>query len=338
MRSKFKPPVTNWLLIKYIKYNTLNVKKKDYSLNLLFVKVKELNLCYFWILQNNISCFSIGSNKSINWFFCNLSLLLFPLDSTRITTKLNSIEKLLQIQLNSLKINTIQKKKYKNFPFFDSENFFFWPIFLKDKLFNFKWELNQFFLENIFSNENIFLFNFFYSFIFVKILSEKKINFSKKKLKLIFYNFDYLTLSLVTSKYDNIFKKYNWYLTIQKGFLKNTTFFLNWHYLLSTSTQNYNLYKYNLLKLFFIESDKKFNKNFNINNINQKMEGIYIWDWRLPILPFYVNKLFYIYNGRRFTWIWILPAMVNRKFGEFSFTRKIHSWKLKLNFIFKNVE
>ena len=103
-------------------------------------------------------------------------------------------------------------------------------------------------------------------------------SFASFNEKLILYNYDKVSVNLFQNKFEKIFKLYNNYLLIQKGFMKRSYFFLNRHYLLSTSSQNYNLYKYSLLKLYFSDDNmykyskkKKFTKKRN-------MEGVYIWD------------------------------------------------------------
>lgn len=40
------------------------------------------------------------------------------------------------------------------------------------------------------------------------------------------------------------------------------------------------------------------------------------------IVPKFLNKTFFIYNGKLFTEITVLEEMIGHKFGEFCFTRK----------------
>jgi ribosomal protein S19 len=65
--------------------------------------------------------------------------------------------------------------------------------------------------------------------------------------------------------------------------------------------------------------------------------GIFIWNRNLSIIPQYVNKIFYIYNGMRFFKLRVVPAMIGYKFGSFSFTRRILAKDYKLLNSFKNI-
>jgi ribosomal protein S19 len=134
---------------------------------------------------------------------------------------------------------------------------------------------------------------------------------------------------------------------MQKGFSKKTSSFINWHYLFSTSTQITKFSVNFFLKNFF----KNFKKIINWTNIQfshkkwisrkfdklNSKSGIFLWDRKLSILPQYVNKIFYIYNGTRFFKLWVVPAMVGYKFGSFSFTRRILAKDYKTISSYKNI-
>jgi small subunit ribosomal protein S19 len=49
------------------------------------------------------------------------------------------------------------------------------------------------------------------------------------------------------------------------------------------------------------------------------------------ILPIFIGILLYVHNGNRFVKLKIMEDMVGRKFGEFSPTRSIFSYKKKNN-------
>lgn len=332
MWSKFKPPITNRLLIKFLKYKKINIASYNLHPDLLFLKVNELTKHIVLCKNFRLSFFNFSKTNN---FFLNYSLIFFPIKNNQMSNFFN-FSILLETILKSFNLKTNLESKFQSL-FLNKSFLSFKPIFLKNYLFN----NNSIFYNpkfKIFPNENLFFFNSFYSLFLKKILVHKsKQKFIQKKIT-IFYNFDFFVFSFTQNRFEWKYFKINKYLKIQKGFFKNTSFFINRHYLLSTSTQNYNLYKYNLLQVFFSD-------NFAINflkksEIKQKknmiLDGIYIWNRNLTILPYYINKIFYIYTGRWFTRIRILPAMINWKFGEFAFTWKVHTWKLWLNF--KNLE
>lgn len=66
-----------------------------------------------------------------------------------------------------------------------------------------------------------------------------------------------------------------------------------------------------------------FKKKIIINN------KIKIFNKNLIILPEYVNKNIYIYNGKQFIKKQINDSMVGYKFGEFINTRKYNNYKKK---------
>jgi ribosomal protein S19 len=51
---------------------------------------------------------------------------------------------------------------------------------------------------------------------------------------------------------------------------------------------------------------------------------IYIWSRNSTILPIFTNKnhLIYVYDGKKFAQVRIVPEMIGHKFGEFCLTRK----------------
>lgn len=54
-----------------------------------------------------------------------------------------------------------------------------------------------------------------------------------------------------------------------------------------------------------------------------------ICDRSLLILPFFEDKIFYIYNGKIFKRIKITKEMIGHKLGEFFFTKKRPIYKSK---------
>lgn len=61
---------------------------------------------------------------------------------------------------------------------------------------------------------------------------------------------------------------------------------------------------------------------------NQK-EKIKVWSRGSMIIPTCIGLSFEIYNGKRFTNLYVSEDMVGHKFGEFALTRKIHKYKDK---------
>ncbi len=56
-----------------------------------------------------------------------------------------------------------------------------------------------------------------------------------------------------------------------------------------------------------------------------------IWSRRSVILPQFIGKKFFIYNGKIFISLKVSEEMVGHKFGEFASTRKkaVHKKKIK---------
>ncbi len=56
-----------------------------------------------------------------------------------------------------------------------------------------------------------------------------------------------------------------------------------------------------------------------------------VWSRRSVILPYYLNRIFLVYNGKVFIPLTISEEMIGHKFGEFSTTRRkpIHKIKKK---------
>lgn len=71
-------------------------------------------------------------------------------------------------------------------------------------------------------------------------------------------------------------------------------------------------------RLFLI---KNFTKNSIINN--EKLSR------NLTILPYHLDKVFLIHNGKSFTKVIILKEMIGFKLGEFVKTRKTFKFKKK---------
>lgn len=82
-------------------------------------------------------------------------------------------------------------------------------------------------------------------------------------------------------------------------------------------------------------------KNAYLNNKNktghssltsnrEAPKKLYIWSRNSTILPFFTHKnyLIYVYDGKKFSQIRIVPEMIGHKFGEFCLTRK-YQMKIK---------
>jgi len=63
---------------------------------------------------------------------------------------------------------------------------------------------------------------------------------------------------------------------------------------------------------------------------NQKRKlNLYIWSRNAVILPSFVGKSVFVYNGRQFGRLNIIQEMLGHKFGEFIQTRNRHIFKKK---------
>jgi ribosomal protein S19 len=65
----------------------------------------------------------------------------------------------------------------------------------------------------------------------------------------------------------------------------------------------------------------------NIPFLQRNIENVYrekkrVWSRGSMILPQYVGRSFFVYNGKTFISISISPKMLGHKFGEFASTRK----------------
>ena len=196
----------------------------------------------------------------------------------------------------------------------------------------------------------LFEYNFFYNIYFYKLillLTHENFLLNFFFFYKMYYYGDFSSTLFVKNFFEWKISIYNRYLSMQKGFSKKTSTFINWHYLFSASTQipkfsTYNFYKYffkNTYKiiswnLLFFNNKQKSSKNYD--KLTSK-SGIFIWNRNLSIIPQYVNKIFYIYNGMRFFKLRVVPAMIGYKFGSFSFTRRILAKDYKLLNSFKNI-
>nr|YP_009485496.1 ribosomal protein S19 [Melosira undulata]AVR57560.1 ribosomal protein S19 [Melosira undulata] len=73
---------------------------------------------------------------------------------------------------------------------------------------------------------------------------------------------------------------------------------------------------------------KAFNKknlNLDIKTLNKK--NVLLKSTK--IMPYFLHKNFYVYNGKIFIKIFITKEMINHKIGEFVLTRKKFSFKKK---------
>lgn len=69
----------------------------------------------------------------------------------------------------------------------------------------------------------------------------------------------------------------------------------------------------------------------DVNLVKSKSNtNIYTKSRSSTIVPSFIGKTFYVYNGKNFLKIKITENMIGRKFGEFSPTRKRFSFKKKL--------
>lgn len=343
MRSVYKPPLTNWVLLKFINYK----KKKNFKKLFVFSELKMMaaERDSLYLLKNSFNFL----NKHVNFFFriqtFNFLSLNLPLSVLLCsTTHFKEIfyEKITNFSFWVELINSTLLL-YFNRTFFESGIPFFSFFKKKTNFFHFSIKTLLFYLHKNAYSKNFSNFRFFdtmlfyntYYYLLLLLLFQKTLlsgNIIKNK-KIYYYGLELSSL-FVFNKYEWNIYKYNRYLTMQKGFSKITWFFFNWHYLFSASTQlikfsTFIRYKF-FFKKFFLTLKRKYErfKIFSIKDIQidekiNSKSGIFLWNWNLPILPYYVNKIFYIHTGNWFHRIWVVPAMVGYKFGFFSFTWKI---------------
>jgi ribosomal protein S19 len=350
VRSRIKPPVLNKLLLKFFKYNSKLFKSKIYTFRLkkLFVCEKASPyLCINLTLKNTIvNFYKIKlEGYSFQTLFDPLVLHvkifqnIFKIKNLLFTALQNILDYTYFFYWKDIRLN---RTKYFNFngasPMQPTIKF----IYLKDFVFT----LNK----NIFQNTflilrgffDFFFFNFFFFFLLIGLLQSKSVIDYWVKKNFFYYSLDFQK-SIFHNKYDEIFSIYNWFLTLQTGILKSSKYFVNRNYIFTNSTQFIKTQKIFFLKFFFwnnhfwLFQKKKFKRTFRDKKNLKILDGIYIWKRNTTILPFFINKIFYIHNGNKFMWVRILPGMVGYKLGQFSFTRKIHSWNINLWTHFKNL-
>lgn len=359
MWSWYKPPITNWLLLKFINYKQKSFTKKFYTLNWLKLLVAEMGSLYLH------KSWQIWEQKKYNFFFKmqNLNFFTLNIPLAFCVTHTSHFDYVFDKKLNKffwfkLVSSTLLLYLNWNISFFGLKNF---DLFLDKRLDSFTTSIKvllfslkgDLFLKNFLSvwlYETVFFYNTYYYLILAVVFQKYWFNsniFLKKKL--FYYGLQVEEL-LVRNKYENYISYYNNYISIQSGFWKWTRFYFNWHYISSTSTQLPKFSTIQFYKFYFYRIYKILNNSFkhfeykNKKIINEKFDikfgpksGIYIWNWGFPILPQYVSKIFYVHNGHWFNWIRIVPAMIGYKFGSFSFTRRILAKDIKILSSFKNI-
>lgn len=390
MRSNFKPPITSWFLIKFIKYEKFFFKQRSTNKwKLLWLKAKELNVYVFKLGLTNLVQHILNFKKYFPKIFLKIkNMILYNYWTSFVFFFTNGFLKNKKFS----RLNSYATLSLENFLFFSWIKYITWNTFNEQKIKNSCNNNNDFLIKNFFLStflfdsyyyiyeknyltvaysQNVLFFNFYFflfniffqKYILKKNKPEKSSKFRstylsfksfwKKKKKTVFtqYYFSWIrklslyygnkiNISYIEDKFEFFFKKCNHYLTIQRGFKKKTRFFINWHHSPSATTQYINqkiifwLNKFfsiaNYITVMFFRKKKIYSKK-------KKKEHIYIWDWRMTILPFFVNKIFYIHNGHRFTKLWIVPAMLGYKFGEFSFTWRICHKDPKIRSTFWNI-
>lgn len=344
MRSQYKPPLTNWLLLKFINYWANTIIKKIQVKNILNLLVLEDSNCLLkqnFLFDKNFFTNFLKIKNFVNFSLNNTYNLFLVLSRTFTKSIMNTNILILTYLINFnlkhfFKINIETKhflsltsvlKNYSNYCLkqfiFNKKNFIFKKNFLIFRLYDYNFFYNSYFLfillnstKNYFNKIYLFLQLYYYEQNVIKILLQ---DFFEKKISV-----------------------FNKYISIQKGFSKKTSVFLNWHYLFSTSTQIFKFTISTIYNFFFKWNLNVFHlkKKLSIskaNNYNWSFAGIVLWSWKLPILPNYINKIFFVHNGNWFFWLWVVPAMVGYKFGSFSFTWKILYKNAKLLTSFRNI-
>ena len=67
----------------------------------------------------------------------------------------------------------------------------------------------------------------------------------------------------------------------------------------------------------------------NLKKNQKSKSNTYIWARNAVILPIFVGKTVYVYNGRQFGRLNVTQDMLGHKFGEFVQTRTRHVFKKK---------
>lgn len=348
MWSLSKPPILNRLIITYFKYKKKKLITKIRPIKLVDLLASEKFSFYLLLVKKFFfSIVNFIKIKFEGFFFQFFSIsLVFQISTSTSTIENNRLLFLLkQNILNYLsffwkKDLSLNWSKYlllsKNKLWDVGTDFFFLKNFLcinNSKIF----DKTFIFLKNI---NSLFFFNIFYYTLILNIFQNKN-SVSISELKKIFYFGLDFTESFLYNIQDVVISEYNRFLSLQTGTSKITKYFINRNYLFAVSTQLFWTRKNFFLKFFFKNNRfrlfKKI-KNFEWTNTKKNAkEGIHTWSRSSIILPFFINKIFFIYNGNKFFWIWILPGMVGYKLGQFSFTWKIHTRNINLKNYFKGL-
>lgn len=346
MRAAIKPPVLNWLIIKFYKYSNKIISNKISMYWLKDLLVFEKNSVYFcmnWFIKN-ITMKNLLINYEELKFQSFFFSLLYHTSAKFIKIFNSTFFFLIQILMDYIRffyrwdITIIHIKNFffkTTLPWWSGIKF----LFFKDIIFTFNKQIFQWSLTKQWHIASCFFFNIFYFILNLSLETNfKLLNLIDKKL-VFYYSLDF-EQSLFSNKFDELYSFYNKYLTRQTGVLKNTKYYVNWNYIFTTSTQMLKSWKIFSLNFFFwnkyFHLFSKYKWKKEIKKITPK-DGIYTWNRNTIILPFFINKIFHIHNGIKFIWIRILPGMVGCKLGQFSFTWKIHSWNANLRTYFKNL-
>jgi small subunit ribosomal protein S19 len=347
MRSLIKPPVLIPLTMKFYKYEKKKINFKVYSYSIKFLLACEKTPIYLLTLSK---LFSQNTKNLIlgyeDYFFESYFFSLLFMTSTNSTWSNQTIFKhLVQNTLDYAKFFwwrdlSLNRTKYLIFSEVLTYESNIWFTKLKDYIFHFSSFIYQWNFTLLKTLSDFFFFNTFFFLLFLGLFKVQKKNLKPSRRVALYFGLDFIT-AIFIGKYDQLFSSYNRFLTLQTGLLKQTKYFINWNYLFVSSTQFIKSKKIFFLNFFF--RNKYFwisNKHDNsIRKISRAklVDGTYIWDWNTTILPFFINKIFHIYNGCKFIWVRILPGMVGFKLGQFSFTRKVHAWNVNLWSYFRNL-
>lgn len=338
MWSFRKPILTNRLVLKPLK--SLEKKKiiKKYFLSVL--KVREFfNFNLYFLNTKDLEKYKYLLSYNHHYIF-GLSSIIYSFFDRKKNAKDILFSFLVDFLIVNIRLynktNLFFNKKNKEFQFLSDLTNNIKKVFLNDLIFYFKF---NFFKEILLflPFSNLFFFNAIFIFFFFKF-SDMKIFINKKKKTLVFYNSFFFIKNIFINKYFHKLLKLNKLLLIQKGILKWDSYYSKKGNIFSSSIQLIDTKINFYLKLNFLtnsSSFKRLEKKYKSNK--SKLDGIYLWNWNLFILPFCINKIYYIYNGNKFVRLKILPAMVGHKFGEFSYTWKIYTRGLKISNKFKNI-
>lgn len=353
MWALIKPPILNWLILSFYKYDEKIVETNVWVLKTDKMRASERKSVY---LKTVWSVF-FRTNKyykiKFGSFYFQFFLLSLYFHSSK-DEDFFSMTSYTYLQQNM--IDYIWFFFRKDITFNWTKYFIIYPVqyWNSEKNFfllqNFLVYLNTQIFQRPFTklkySDNILFYNIFFYSLNLSIEQWRRKTLTKFKRKKVFYYALDFAKSIFFNKFEKIIFNANWFLSMQTGVQKTTKYFVDRNYLFATSTQlpRYRksfFYKFFFQNLFF-RKFKTYKKPKEIEEDEEEEEeeipeGVHIWDRAIQILPFFINKIFFIHNGQDFIWIRVVPGMVGYKLGQFVFTWKIHTRGVDLKNNYRNL-